>query len=431
MNIEKILSLAEEIKRNLSANVENAAEIVRLVSETPAPPPKPPTPPQPPEPPLPSGVLTKAVLIGNPGNEQYPGTAAKYCHARSISDLQVYLAPDGWRCLVGYGDFEKNIVGVTGKPIIVWSFARRGGSQFEFKQEITIGEEAVWEFVEYDGKVYIPGVDPVHSRDRQQGAVYINSNGVWTERETIKDAVHLYSLAVRDGNIYVLVNYATLRKPSSQILKSSDEGRSWARVKLDAADAVRAQYLVTLGDNVLIFGTVGGVNKLFLLDAQDRFQTLSVDPFSPLPDTRNNARYGVPFGEGMLYTSKGGFDYRARHLFYFDMQNGARLVADFKDRHEHVNDIVVRGETAYVLTVVRATDWPPEPPFTARIYAITGASLSSWRKVADVADFPGVPKSLEVMEGNIFIGLGNGLRGIPNRRPDSAYAASGDIHVLA
>lgn len=429
MNIEKILSLAEEIKRNSSANAEKAAKIERLVSETPAPPPKPPTPPQPPEPPLPQALLARARLIGNPGNEQYPGTAAKYCHARSISDLQVYPAADGLRCLVGYGDHVKNIVGTTGKAIIVWSFARSGASQFEFKQEITIGEEAVWEFMEYGGKVYIPGIDPVHSPDRQQGAIYINSNGVWTVRETIKDTIHLNSLAVRDGDIYVLVDYGTLRKPKSQVMKSSDDGRSWVRVKLDAADAVRPQYLVALGDNVLIFGSVGGVNKLFLLDAQDRFQTLSVDPFPTLPNTRNNARRAVPYGAGMLYTSKGGFDSRARNLFYFDMQNGARLVAEFKDRGEHVHDIVGRGETAYVLTVVRGTR---EPPFIARVYATVGGySPDSWRKVADVAGFPAVPCSFEVMEGNVFIGLSNGLRGIRNVRPDAAFEASGDIYVLA
>ena len=426
MNSEKIISLADEIKRNSSANAKMAADIERLVREVP-PPPRP-------EPPEPPGVLARAVLIGNPGWGQYPGEEAKYCHARSTHDLKVYQAGGTWRCLVGYGDHVGNIAGKTGQPITVWSFAHMGGAGFEFRPETTIGEESAWVFVEgHDGTIYMPGIDPVGDR---QGAIYINSNGVWTERETVKDAIHLNSLAVRNGDIYVLADYEKRRVPKMQILKSSDQGRSWVPVKLDEDDAVVPRQLVTAGDYVLIFGSKRGIQGIHMLDAQDGFATLPVDPFPTLPATRNGvSRRAIAYGPlGVLYVSRGGFDSRARKLLYFDLPDGARMVADFTDRDEYVQDIVVRGDTAYVLTAVRGNR---EPPFTARVYAACtaattgGYSPDSWRKVADVAGFPAGPSSLEVMEGKIFVGVSNGRRGIPGKRPDAAYAASGNIYMLA
>jgi len=429
MNSEEIISLTDEIKRNSSATAKMAAKIERLVREVPPPPI-----PEPPEPPEPPGVLARAVLIGNPGWQQYPGKEAKYCHARSTHDLKVYQAGGTWRCLVGYGDWVDNIAGKTGKPITVWSFARMGGAEFEFRPETTIGEESAWVFVEGDdGTIYMPGIDPVGDR---QGAVYINSNGVWTERETVEDAVHLNSLALRNGDIYLLADYSKSTRPQFQIVKSSDEGRSWVRVKLDADDAVVPRYLVTAGDYVLIFGRQDGIQGIHALDAQDGFSTLSVDPFPTLPATRNAvSRRAIAYGPlGVLYVSRGGFDSRARKLLYFDLRDGARMVADFTDRDEYVQDIVVRGETAYVLTAVKGNR---EPPFTARVYAACtaattgGYSPDSWRKVADVAGFPAGPSSLEVMEGKIFVGVSNGRRGIPGKRPDAAYAASGNIYMLA
>jgi len=395
-----------------------AAEIERLVSGTEPPPPPPPPP---------GGVLTKAVLIGSPGRKQFPGNDERSCFARAIKDLLACKINGIWRCFVGYGDILTNV-----GPMIVWSFLREG-TGFSFGQEVTLHEESVDLFVEHGERVYVPGSDP---RGDRICAIYIRDrNGVWADRQTIGDkpsgtAQHVYSLAVRGGDVYVIPSYwnAATRTNSLKVLKSTDDGRDWDEIGLDRG--VVPIRLVRAGDNILIFGAKDGIDAIHLLDAQDRFDTVLVHPFPTLPTKYNGARREVSFGEGALYISKGGSDTRARKLFYFDVANGAALVAEFGDPKEYIRDIAVQGDRAYVLTVPPAT-WQYQPPFTARVYASPGGyRLDSWTKIADVPGLRSIPSCLEVMEGNVFVGLGNGRRTIANRRQGDAFPRSGDIYVL-
>ena len=102
----------------------------------------------------------------------------------------------------------------------MWSFDASGS----FKKEYTVDDEQVHTFRDYDGKLYIPGMDATQSW--QYGNLYVKDDGVWQKLRTIPKAIHVWNVAVLEGNIYVQTrDYGD--NILTSISESSDDGQTW------------------------------------------------------------------------------------------------------------------------------------------------------------------------------------------------------------
>ena len=146
------------------------------------------------------------VMIGNPGLVQFPNDSGEDFYARSVWDMHCYNGD----IYVGIGDCWHNR-----GPIDVWSF----GADGEFQNEYTVDEEQVSSFRDYEGSLLIPGVDATESWD--YGNLYIKDNTGWRKLRTIPNGLHVYDVAVLEGNIYIVMK----ANGYYDVLESSDMGQ--------------------------------------------------------------------------------------------------------------------------------------------------------------------------------------------------------------
>ncbi len=104
--------------------------------------------------------------------------------------------------------------------------------------------------------------------------------------------------------------------------------------------------------------------------------------------------------------------------FLNDFENGAMSILDFGTGIEQaVQDVLVRGDTVYVLAVANALTAGGE----YRGIILASEDLTNWRPVADFV-VPAPPFSFELLDGTFYVGLGT-----EGWFTDNDDAASGSI----
>ncbi len=330
------------------------------------------------------------VKIGNPGLKQFPNDNFEDCFARSVWDMYRY---DG-RVYVGVGDFWRNR-----GPIDVWSFDAAGS----FKKEYTVAEEQVHLFREYDGKLFIPGMDATKYND---GNLYINDGNVWQKTGIILHALHVYDVAFFEESIYVTVS----GNGYSEFLKSSNMGQSWESLRKYSDAGFRE--LIALDDSLLILGTRSNRQPCIYRYIDGNLETLETVPFPNMNRGVIHSRI-VRFRRGVLYIG----DYSPFYLkssssliFLGDFDAGIVVIEEFQKRS--VRDIVIRGGTCYILTASKSGG-------VLQGCIHSSSDLETWIKLVEFA-VPAMPYSLELLEGSFYVALGHSV--------ESQSAESGSIY---
>lgn len=129
-------------------------------------------------------ALEEVVRIGNPLLARYP--ASGDARPRSIWDLHVF---DG-RLYLAHGDYWNDR-----GPIDLWTYS---GDGTNFTREYVVAEEMVWDFFEYDGKLFVPGYDArsvltptgVHVHDPHR-----EPDPGWRSHHTLTAGMHSHDVA--------------------------------------------------------------------------------------------------------------------------------------------------------------------------------------------------------------------------------------------
>lgn len=329
-----------------------------------------------------ASALVEPVKIGNPSLAQFPNNDPADCFARCVWDMHCY---DG-SIYVGSGDYWNNR-----GPIDVWAFDTGGN----FKREYTVDEEQVENFREYEGKLFIPGIDSTESWN--YGNLYIKDNGEWRKLRTIPRGVHVLDVALFEGNVYVTIS----SDGYSEALESSDSGHTWKSLLRTYWDERKASLgaMVALNDSLIILGTAPNGRSCVYRYSDGRMETLII-PLSRSARYKGGLRRPITYKNGLLYIT----DYtpytikQPSPLFFLnDFNEGATAIEKF--RRDNVRDVVVRNDNCYVLTAseTRST-------FQGCIYS--SSDLVDWTKLAEFS-VPALPYSFEILDGIFYVGLGS------------------------
>jgi hypothetical protein len=352
-----------------------------------------------------SKVLSRLVKLGDPYRKQFPKDDARDSFARSIWDMQLHAG----RIYLGCGDWNLNV-----GPIDVFSFApQRVAGPAEFRKEVTVAEESVDVIREYEGKLFVPGID---SRESWKlGNLYVKSGAKWTKHRTVPNGIHVLDAAPFKGKLYTTTGTET----GAALYESADGGRSWKRFDVeDARGQLEGRYyeMLPLKDCLLVTGS--RATECAYRFAGGRLQLLRVPllPGLPQPSAFALLKRTQRFRGGAVYTiwlppgAKG-----AAPLFFLkDPRSGAVLVELFHGAR--VRDVLVRNGKCYVLTGTAGEDGIAGEVFSS-------ADLKSWVRLARFKA-PALPVSMEMAGDRFYLGLGARAR-------SKADPASGTIWVLA
>ncbi|MFH2005886.1 MAG: hypothetical protein ABI333_04775 [bacterium] len=346
-----------------------------------------------------STVYTQAVPVADPYRAKLPNDSSLHNFARSIWDMHAF---DG-RIFMGAGDFMAN-----SGPTDVWTYREVNG-QAALEVELTVDDEAVTMIHEADGLLMIPGIDSTESWDL--GNIYVRASSAWTKHRTVPNGVHVYDMARYQGNYYVHRGDGH----KYQTLESTDGGQTWRKI---SSQAGRMMGL----DSHLVIMTNGKRGSVFLYDGT-RVSKMSGPAFPDSPRSHNVVTRMVRYHDGVLYTSGRQNQPESSSALFFlnDFDAGPMTIVDFGTGGDQaVQDVLVRGDTVYVLAV--STELTATGQYRGIIVA--SEDLTNWRPTADFV-VPAPPFSVELLDGVFYVGLG-----AEGWFHDTVSAASGSIWRL-
>lgn len=315
----------------------------------------------------------------------FPAATPRDSNARSIWNLQEYEG----RLYAGYGDWNVNV-----GPIQLVGFDRTG----KVVDTTLINEEAVECMRSIDGEFWVPGVDA--REDWSLGSVYVRSKGKWEQRRTVPNGIHVFD--VREWNGWTFAGCGA--DGGASLVATQDRGRTWKQILLEK-DSFRIWGVCPVGKSLVAF-PADAKRGLYVYDGKTvRHNT--VDAFPKIEFSAANAQVLhqlEPFRGGALYTVRPKYatklraENSARPLFFLkDADQAPERIGAFADKT--VTDIIVKGRTAYVMSVEEGSDG----------YSATVSStedLKTWKTVFR-ANFGAYPYALERIGRDFYVGLAN------------------------
>lgn len=149
--------------------------------------------------------------LGIFSNNYFPGNTA----ANRAWDVKI------WGDLVyrGAGDYDKN-TGAT--PILAFNKETQSWVQMGIT-----ADEAVQRFVEIDGKLYTPGIDP--TENWEMGNFYVLEGDTWKKVRNLPGGLHNFDMIGFDGKIFAGLGTEIL---GNTVAVSRDKGESFSFVPL-------------------------------------------------------------------------------------------------------------------------------------------------------------------------------------------------------
>lgn len=93
----------------------------------------------------------------------------------------------------GCGDYDNN-----GSAVGIWSY---NVQETRWEKEFVTSDVAIQRFIEIDGKLMAPGIDPIGSWD--YGNFYVLSDKGWRKNGRVPNAIHSFDMIGYDGKIFV------------------------------------------------------------------------------------------------------------------------------------------------------------------------------------------------------------------------------------
>ncbi len=328
-------------------------------------------------------ALDPAVRIGNPLLARYPVSGD--ARPRSIWDLHVF---DG-RLYLAHGDYWNNR-----GPIDLWTYS---GDGTNFVNEYVVSEEMVWDFFEYDGKLFIPGYDArsvltptsVHIHDPQR-----TPDPGWVSHATLSAGMHCHDVALFQGRLYASI---TLTNQTGRTMVSTNMGLSWSTL------FSRYTRMVVFDEFIWFEGTQGTAQgPVYWHRTFDGETVREVSPSTGISTLQTARR--VRYGDGVLYVQPARWLLAPTPLYFIaadEVAAGGAAAAVPAFANANVRDVVVRGDICFVLT---AEEIETDARYRGTVHV--SDDLQTWVE-ACAFEVPGIPLSFEVFQGQFHVGLGS------------------------
>ncbi len=269
----------------------------------------------------------------------------------------------------------------------------------------TTADQAVHRFVEIDGTLYTPGIDPNESWEL--GNYYVLDGDKWTQVRTLPNGLHNFDMIGFDGKIFAGLGTETLE---NTVAVSQDKGESFAFVPLyrDGAllDTTGYEYSRTYAfveyDNNLYALTLFkkiGVNRY------DYFVFRYADGKMEYQSTADARLTGTP---GRNYW-QGKLEWKGTCYLTSTALNA---VTDFTKPETHkqipmpnrgvVTDILLHNDELYVLSYTFKEDMT----CAVVIYKSATGEEGSFIEVASF-DYAGPPVSFDFDGNHFYVGIGD------------------------
>lgn len=190
--------------------------------------------------------------------------------ARTINTMHVYKN----KLFLGYGDYGIN-TGPT--DVICYNFSTN-----EWENQYTVQEEAIVRYREFEGNLYIPGVDATDNWDF--GNYYRYDGNTWIKSRSIPHGIHVFDLALYDSVFFTATgNYIfidSLNEIAPGAILSSNDGEQWLYDYIspsDKAAVYRITDLIVYNDELLAF--YYAYSGLSLEDIPDEYRAYLGKPF--------------------------------------------------------------------------------------------------------------------------------------------------------
>lgn len=170
-------------------------------------------------------LFASGCVVPDPNYDPHPDVidlgipAAAYfednCIARCVWDMTIF---DN-KLYVGCGDYNVNTGGV---PVLYCNLDDLGNWQ----EEAFLYDEQIGRFLEIDGKLTVPGWDPVVSLP--SGSYYQLENGEWETLVGLPDGLHNFDLVRFDGKLFAGIGADRGETP----IAVSEDGKKFERVPM-------------------------------------------------------------------------------------------------------------------------------------------------------------------------------------------------------
>jgi hypothetical protein len=286
-------------------------------------------------------------------------------------------------------------VGENAGPIQIWSVSPSDS----FNHKFTVDEEEISLFNVYDSSLLIPGIDPLGNPDH--GNAYILSNKHELSTLTIPNAIHVLDIAKHKEQMWAVIDF------NGYLRYSSDAGKKWSTIINPYPFYSWIHHIIQVSNTYYFLG-----------DISQGYCRLNIDGDSLIFIPSNLTPQKKLAGSELIHricTFKNGFVYSVSSLYYFDCNNkNAKKVTVFNGINLIVQDIVTVEDSIFVLAINEF-----DSNFNLRVFK--SEDLVKWKQLCSFK-MTALPISMELMNGFIYIGLGN--RG----RYEFADSASGNVY---
>lgn len=292
----------------------------------------------------------------------------------------------------GAGDYDKN----SGSTVMLaYDIANR-----RWEVTGTANDEAIHRFVEIDGKLYAPGIDP--TEDWVLGNYYVLNGERWTKIRNLPNGIHNYDMVEFDGKIFAGLGVSA---PNSPVVMSTDKGQTFSFVPLykdgkqvdtTGMTYIRVYEYMVFNDQLYAYVTLDSDRGIYRFEG-DKMVWVS-KPKSLVYNKRTNYNY---------FNAK--FQLGDR---YFLVSNHLISVTDFTDpsttgravlpQNEYVSDALMKDDLMYALAYRQKDDGTYQTVIYSSKTGLTGS-------FTEVVQFDyAVPPTSFAFDGDYFyIGMGS------------------------
>lgn len=333
-------------------------------------------------------VTARVERVGNPGRLSYP--AEEHRFARNVWDLTAFKG----RLYIGLGNRNNSGPAPNAGPVDVWFF---DPARDQLVKDWTAPDEQVEVFRIIGGSLVIPGNDPQESW--QLGNFYRLDHDGWQKVRTLPNGVHNFDMVQFDGVLYAALG----TEYGAVVAQSKDGGQTWQehRLERNAGNSIARAYgfcIVAGRLHVSVLSATG--SRVYVLFGNSFRPSRSSRFFPGLHGADVIMRNCLDFGGKAIYL--GAQMVLGEHpvpLKLFVANKSGQVGAIDLPHEAAPRDITIAGEQVYALSSRR-----DGAGFNAYVYET--ADLMEWKELFRLAT-PALARSLEVLNGDFYIGLGS------------------------
>ena len=303
----------------------------------------------------------------------------------------------------GAGDYDKNS---GGTPIFAYNIATQS-----WEDPGLTGDEAIHRFVEINGTLYAPGIDPTTSW--VWGNYYVlKPDGKWDAIQNIPNGVHNFDMIEYDGKIFV---GSGTEAAQNTVGVSEDGGKTYKYLPLykdgEPMDLYSYrwsrtyEFTIYQGKLYALISMQMGIGSMTALyryeDGKMVYVRNAYDLVGGISAGRNYWDGKFEFGNACYIT--------AGHLYaitdFSDMEGGKEKIE--MPGKENVSDAFLKDGTIYTLcyTELKNPSNHNRVGYTVTIYKSTTGKTGSFTKVLSY-DYAGMPISFDYDGNHFYIGMG-------------------------